>query len=201
MDIFVDEPSSDAAALTYDTDVHVDARLSPSAENEDVLQAAARERAVEDEVQGKRTLLEFRRRLEDVKARVGVMEAKWCSKTHNHKALEPFPEVVRVVPAPSCDDADSDSSSKHVVRGGVGLGFESVSVSELPSSMFLVGLGVCTVVLHVVLKRGVGRSLHLNSCLNYCYFDDGNYASSIRCTYRRRSGRSIIMITKAARRN
>ena len=66
---------------------------------------------MEDEVQGKRTLLEFRRRLEDVKARVGVMEAKWCSKTHNHKALEPFPEVVRVVPAPSCDDADSDSSS------------------------------------------------------------------------------------------
>ena len=168
--------------------------------DEDVQQAEeARERAPEEEVQGTRTLLaDFRHRLEDVEARVGVMEAKWCSKIHNDSAVEAFPEVIRVVPAPSCDGANSDSSSKHVVRGGVGLGFESVSVSELPSSMFLVGLGVCTVVLHVVLKRGVGRSLHLNSCLNYCYFDDGNYASSIRCTYRRRSGRSIIMITKAA---
>ena len=55
LDIFVDEPSSDAAALTYDAGVQVDARLSPLAENEDVLQAAARVRAVEDEVQGKRT--------------------------------------------------------------------------------------------------------------------------------------------------
>ena len=92
LDIFVDEPSSDAAALTYDAGVQVDARLSPLAENEDVLQAAARERAVEDEVQGKRTLLEeFRRRLEDVKARVGIMEAKWCSKTHNHRASSRFP--------------------------------------------------------------------------------------------------------------
>ena len=148
VDIFVDEPSSDAAALTYDAGVQVDARLSPPAENEDVLQAAARVRAVADEVQGKRTLL----------------EAKWCSKTHNHKALEPFPEVVCVVPAPSCDDADSDSSSKLVVRGGVSLGLESVSVSELPSYVFLVGLGLCMVVLQVVLKRGAGR---LNFCLNY----------------------------------
>ena len=149
-----------------------------------MLQAAARERAVEDEVQGKRRLLEeFRRRLEDVEARVGVMEAQWCSKTQSDKAVEALREVIHVVPVSSCDDANLDSSSKHVVRGGVGLGFELVSVSELPSYVFLVGLGVCTVVLQVVLKRGVGHSLRLNSCLNYCYFDDGNYASSIQYTY------------------
>ena len=183
MDIFAEEPFSDAAALTSDAGMQVDACPSPPAENEDV-QAAARERVLEDEVRRTRTLLEdFRRRLEDVEARVGVVVAKWCSKTHNDKAVEALPEVICVVPAPSCDDADSDSSSKRaVVHGGVDLGPESVS--ELPSYVLLVGLGVCMVVLQVVLKRVAGRSLRLNACLNYCYADDGNDAYSIQYTYR-----------------
>ena len=212
MDIFADEPSSSAAVLTSDVGVQVDACPSPPAENDEDLQQAeeeAKERALEEEVRETRTLLEeFRRRLEDIEARVGVMEAQqeWSSnKTHNDKAVEAaIPEVIRVVPhaAPNCDDDDDSSSERTVVRGGggggVGLGPESVS--EIPSYVFLVGLGMYTVVLQVVLKRGAGRSLRLNSCLNYCYYDDGNYASSIQCTYRRRSGRSIIMITKATRR-
>ena len=87
------------------------------------------------------------------------------------------------MPAPSCDDAESDSSSKRaVVHGGVDLGPESVS--ELPSYVLLVGLGVCMVVLQVVLKRVAGRSLRLNACLNYCYADDGNDAYYIQYTYR-----------------
>ena len=85
------------------------------------------------------------------------------------------------------------------VHGGVDLGPESVS--ELPSYVLLVGLGVCMVVLQVVLKRVAGRSLRLNACLNYCYDDDGNDAYSIQYTYRRGSGRSIIMMTKGASSN
>ena len=170
VDIFADEPSS---ALTSDAGVQVDASPSPPAENdEDVQQAEeARERALEEEVRETRTLLEeFRRRLEDVEARVGVMEAQQQqrssskNKTHNDKAVEAaIPEVIRVVPhaAPNCDDDDDSSSERAVVRGGggggVGLGPESVS--EIPSYVFLVGLGVCTVVLQVVLKRVAGRSL------------------------------------------
>ena len=172
VDIFADEPSSSAAALTSDAGVQVDAYpRSPPAENdEDVQQVEeeARERALEEEVRETRTLLEeFRRRLEDVEARVGVMEAQQQqrssskNKTHNDKAVEAaIPEVIRVVPhaAPSCDDDDDSSSERAVVRGGgVGLGPESVS--EIPSYVFLVGLGVCTVVLQVVLKRVAGRSL------------------------------------------
>ncbi|KAN0123699.1 hypothetical protein V8E53_015879, partial [Lactarius tabidus] len=118
-----------------------------------------RERALEDEVRGTRTLLEeFRRRLEDVEARVGVMEAKWCAaapKSRNDKAVEAFfDDPTVILPDASCDDTDSERS---VVRGGVGLGPESVS--ELPSYVFLVGLGVCTLVLQLVLKRVAGRSL------------------------------------------
>ena len=147
VDIFVDEPSSDAAALTYDTGVHVDARLSPPAENEDVLQAAARERAVEDEVQGKRRLLEeFRRRLEDVEARVGVMEAQ----IQSDKAVEALREAIRVVPAPSCDDANLDSSSERTVvrRGGR---------CRCRSSRRKLCVSCWTGCVYVVLKRVAGR--------------------------------------------
>ena len=56
MDIFAEEPS-DAAALTSDAGMQVDACPSPPAENEDV-QAAARESVLEDEGRGMRTLLE-----------------------------------------------------------------------------------------------------------------------------------------------
>ena len=170
VDIFADEPSS---VLTSDAGVQVDASPSPPAENdEDVQQAEeAKERALEEEVRETRTLLEeFRRRLEDVEARVGVMEAQQQqrssskNKTHNDKAVEAaIPEVIRVVPhaAPNCDDDDSssDSSEGAVVRGGGGVGLGPDSVSEIPSYVFLVGLGVCTVVLQVVLKRVAGRSL------------------------------------------
>ena len=62
MDIFAEEPFSDAAALTSDAGMQVDACPSPPAENEDV-QAAARERVLEDDVRRTRTLLEDFRRL------------------------------------------------------------------------------------------------------------------------------------------
>jgi hypothetical protein len=158
VDIFADEPSD---APTAEAGVQVDEIEDGQAVDAEL---EKRERALEDEVRGTRTLLEeFRRRLEDVEARVGVMEAKWSAaapKSRNDKAVEaffddptPLPEVI--LPDASCDD-DTDSE-RSVVRGGVGLGPESVS--ELPSYVFLVGLGVCTVVLQLVLKRVAGRSL------------------------------------------
>lgn len=202
------------SALTVCVGVQVDARppaeiedgraVEAEAEAEAEAELEARERALEDEVCGTRTLLEeFRRRLEEVEAGVGAMEAEWRAKeeqlarevqvqqlalnTHNDKAVEAvpeepcaapeffdptpalpqsLPEVIPVPPTPteetsassdaSCVDDDSDSE-RGVVPRAVGLGPEGVS--DLPSYVFLVGLGVCTVVLQVVLKRVAGRSL------------------------------------------
>jgi hypothetical protein len=80
--------------------------------------------------------------------------------------LQSLPEVILVPPTPSeetsassdasCAREDADSE-RSVFRRAVGLGPETVS--DLPSYVFLVGLGVCTVVLQVVLKRVAGRSL------------------------------------------
>ena len=161
VDIFADDPSPSFGLTCSDAGVQVDALEN----DEDVQQA---ERALEEEVRGTRSLLEeFRRRLEDVEARVGVLEAQqqWSSSsvTHNDKAVEALPEVIRVVPPPPCDNDDdedgSSSSERAVVRGAGGVGLVPESVLEIPSYVFLVGLGVCTVVLQVVLKRVAGRSL------------------------------------------
>ena len=54
-------------------------------------------------------------------------------------------------------DAGGAYADGPVVRRVVDLG--PTTVSDLPSYVFLVGLGVCTVVLQVVLKRVAGRSL------------------------------------------
>lgn len=190
-------------ALTANVGVQVDAH--PPAEIEDGRAAEAeleaRERALEDEVRGTRALLEeFRRRLEKVEARVGVMEVEWrrakeeqlareaqvALNTHSDKAVEtvpapgfsddfappppPLPQSLpeeipgSVTPAEeilasssSSSEGDDADSERGVVRRAVGLGPETVS--DLPSYVFLVGLGVCTVVLQVVLKRVAGRSL------------------------------------------
>ena len=76
--------------------------------------------------------------------------------------VQPLPTVILVPPTPTeetsgssdagCSDADSERS---VLRRAV----SPETVSDLPSYVFLVGLGVCTVVLQVVLKRVAGRSL------------------------------------------
>jgi hypothetical protein len=85
---------------------------------------------------------------------VKTLRRAWASR--NDKAVEEFfddptPLSEVILPDASCGDTDSERS---VVRGGVGLGPESVS--ELPSYVFLVGLGVC---MQVVLKRVARRSL------------------------------------------
>ncbi|KAH9164676.1 hypothetical protein EDB89DRAFT_2015651 [Lactarius sanguifluus] len=166
---------------------NVEVDTSPPVEIEDGREAEedaeleAKERALEDEVRGTRGLLEeFRRRLEQVEARVGVMEAEWRAKeeqqgvainTHNDKAVETVPEeptppsLLEVIPVPTeeistssdasyAGDDDTDSE-RGVARPTCGLGPETVS--DLPSFVLLVGLGVCTVVLRVVLKRVAGR--------------------------------------------
>ncbi|KAH9063557.1 hypothetical protein EDB87DRAFT_1602270 [Lactarius vividus] len=150
-------------------------------EAEEDAELEAKERALEDEVRGTRGLLEeFRRRLEEVETRVGVMEAEWRAKeeqqqqrvalnTHNDKAVEAVPEEPTpprsLIPVPteeilassesSCASDDDMDSGRGVVRPTFGLGPETVS--DLPSFVLLVGLGVCTVVLRVVLKRVAGR--------------------------------------------
>ncbi|KAI9454783.1 hypothetical protein BJY52DRAFT_1283141 [Lactarius psammicola] len=202
VDIFADPVDVDPlSAATANAGVQVDARRPAEIEDgravEEEAEAGAeaeleaRERALEDEMRGTRALLEeFRRRLEEVEARVGAMEQQQqqALNTHNDKAIEAvpeepcvapeffddpapslpllLPEAITVPPTPtdetsassdvSCtgDDADSERS---VVSRPVGLGPETVS--DLPSYVFLVGLGVCTVVLQVVLKRVAGRSL------------------------------------------
>ena len=202
VDIFADSVDLDPSpALTADAGVQVDAGPTTAIEDgraADVdAELQAKERALEDEVHGTRALLEeFRRRLEEVEARVGVMEVEWRTKeerqlqqqqqqrvsldTHHDKEVEAseffddptpplplsLPGVFTVPPTPtaetsassdaSCASDDADSE-RGVVRRGVGLGPETVS--DLPSYVLLVGLGVCTVVLQVVLKRVVGRSL------------------------------------------
>ncbi|KAF8274617.1 hypothetical protein EI94DRAFT_1695765 [Lactarius quietus] len=180
------DPSS---ALTADAGVQateMEDRRAAEAEAEAEAELEAKERALLDEVRGAHVLLEeLKRRLEEVETRVGTMEAEWRAKeerpqatlkTHSDKAVEaseffhdptppPLPEVIPVPPTPtdetpvssdaSCaSDADSESG---VVSRAVGLVPETVS--DLPSYVFLVGLGVCTVVLQVVLKRVAGRSL------------------------------------------
>ena len=174
VDIFADDIDNSRV----DVEVQVDARTQDDVRAEAELEA--KERALEDEVCRTRTLLEeFRRRLEMVEARVGALETEWRAKEertsaaqHNDKAVEAalplsLPEVV-APPTPSettsssslaSSDVHDTVSERGVVSPGVGLGGPPEAVSDLPSYVFLVGLGVCTVVLQVVLKRVAGRSL------------------------------------------
>ncbi|KAH9050368.1 hypothetical protein EDB83DRAFT_2226665 [Lactarius deliciosus] len=187
VDIFsqlgIDTFSEPTADLEVDTSPPVEIEDGREAEEDAVLEA--KERALEDEMRGTRGLLEeFRRRLEEVEARVGVMEVEWRTKeeqqqrvalnTHNDRAVETITEeptppppqsLLEVIPVPTeemstssdasyAGDDDTDSE-RGVARPSFGLGPETVS--DLPSFVLLVGLGVCTVVLRVVLKRVAGR--------------------------------------------
>ncbi|KAN0126111.1 hypothetical protein V8E53_015363 [Lactarius tabidus] len=147
VDIFADEPSD---APTAEAGVQVD-----EIEDAQVAELEKREQALEDEVRGTRTLLEEFRVSDAVWRTSRLAWASWKPRLRNDKAAEaffddptPLPEVI--LPDASCDDADSERGDG-VVRGGVGLGPESVS--ELPSYVFLIGLGVC---MQVVLKRFAG---------------------------------------------
>ncbi|KAH8984370.1 hypothetical protein EDB86DRAFT_2963342 [Lactarius hatsudake] len=176
----VDPFSEPTVNVEVDTGPPVEIEDEPEAEEDAELEA--KERALEDELRGTRDLLEeFRRRLEQVEARVGVMEAEWRAKeeqqqrvalnTHSDKAVDTVPEeptpppLLEVIPVPTeemstssdasyAGDDDTDSE-RGVARPTFGLGPETVS--DLPSFVLLVGLGVCTVVLRVVLKRVAGR--------------------------------------------
>ncbi|KAI0248493.1 hypothetical protein BJV78DRAFT_1235508 [Lactifluus subvellereus] len=187
-------------ALT-DAEVQADAHTETEASSE--ANPEEKERAMENEVRGTRSLLEeFRRRLEEVETRVGAMEVEWHAEVEQRmhaqtqqqqvqgtsamekdmydKAVEALPEeagamlqlsAVSIAPpaevlkegeeaerASEVEDctASTDTRSR-VTRRAVDLG--PTRVSDLPSYMLLVGLGVCAVVLQVVLKRVVGRSL------------------------------------------
>jgi len=176
-----------------------------------------KELALESKARDMRTLLdEFRRRLDDVEARVSAMEAErypveeqqadtshhqqsqaqedvpamaMAAKDTEDKAVEAIsneagmtPERNAVVvaevssssekeagrddvvvvetrdgPADLNTPLDGSGSVDGVVRHVVDLG--PATVAELPSYVLLVGLGVCTVVLQVMLKGVGGRSL------------------------------------------
>ena len=161
----------------------------------------AKELALENEVRGTRALLEeFRRRLEEVEARVSRMEAESAAaaaaaeeeeeeerqqlaqassktllvagkETHD-KAVEALPTKEEAVATldleRGAEAAAAAADEKEVVESGpaevvgavrhvVDLGPKTVS--DLPSYVLLVGLGVCAVVLQVVLKRIGGRTL------------------------------------------
>ncbi|KAI0248486.1 hypothetical protein BJV78DRAFT_1235435, partial [Lactifluus subvellereus] len=184
-----------------DAEVQVDAHAEPEASSEANLEE--KERAMENEVRGTRSLLEeFRRRLEEVEARVGAMEVKWHAEVEQRmhaqtqqrqvqgtpavvkdmydKAVEALPEeagaMLQLSAASTAPPAEvlkegeeaerasevedctaSTDAGSRVTRRAVDLG--PTRVSDLPSYVLLVGLGVCAVVLQVVLKRVAGRSL------------------------------------------
>ena len=168
----------------------VEAKVAPAE-----AEVEAKELALEGEVRDTRALLEeFKRRLEEVEARVSAMEAKSDSEdeqsthaspprqqeqqseaqgtcaaekdAHDNAVevagLEPEREPTALVEI-SVDegnagrDAGSLYADARVVRHVVDV--EPTTVSDLPSYVLLVGLGVCAVVLQVVLRRVGGRSL------------------------------------------
>jgi hypothetical protein len=145
---------------------------------------------------------EFKRRLEEVEARVSAMEADWHPPEEQHApisqqqqqqseaqeastdgkethddAVEALPKTAGVTTEPAEEPADerelgtnnavengvaepdavAESHVAPVRRGMVDLG--PTSMSDLPSYVLLVGLGICAVVLQVVFKRVGGRSL------------------------------------------
>ncbi|KAI0248502.1 hypothetical protein BJV78DRAFT_1235656 [Lactifluus subvellereus] len=182
-----------------DAEVQADAHAEAEASSEANLEE--KERAMENEVRGTRSLLEeFKRRLEEVETRVGAMEVKWHAEVEQRmhaqtqqrqvhgapavekdmydKAVEALPEgamlqLSAASTAPSAevlkegeeaeqaseveDGTASTDAGSRVTRRAVDLG--PTRVSDLPSYVLLVGLGVCAVVLQVVLKRVVRRSL------------------------------------------
>jgi hypothetical protein len=206
--VLTDTTSTPALAEAgVQADVHAETELVEEAKATAAAVEAeleAKELALEGEVQDTRVLLEaFRRRLEEVEARVSAMEAKSHpaedrqvqvspqqqqqqsqvqemsseEKDTHDKAVEAPSKKVGVVPERDptsaveisaderkvgrdhlgAQDAGVICADGRVVRHVVDL--EPTTVSDLPSYVLLVGLGVCAVVLQVVLKRVGGRSL------------------------------------------
>jgi hypothetical protein len=216
-DIFAETPETISTSAHAEAEVQAD--VPAEMELEEAATAAAveaelkvKELALEDEARTTRALIEeFKRRLEEVEARVSAMEADWHppeeqqapisqqqqqqqqseaqetstdDKDTHDDAVDALPKTVGVTPGPAekpADEkrdmevdaqnaveenggADPDSdvvAGRRVVapvrHGMVDLG--PTMMSDLPSYVLLVGLGVCAVVLQVVLKRVGGHSL------------------------------------------
>ena len=194
---------AEAASMPALVEAGVQAEVRAETELEEEVEATvvpveaeveAKELALEGEVRDTRALLEeFKRRLEEVEARVSAMEAKSDFEDeqsthasprqqeqqseaqgtsaaekdgHDEAAelagLEPEREPTTPVEIPvdegkAGQDAGSLYADARVVRHVVDV--EPTTVSDLPSYVLLVGLGVCAVVLQVVLRRVGSRSL------------------------------------------
>jgi len=215
-DIFAESPDTVSTPALAEAEVQADVCAEIDLEEEAAATVAleaeleAKELALESEARATRGLLEeFRRRLEEVEARVSAMEVEWhppeeqqapisqqpqqpqargtsTAETDTHdnaiearpKTADITPELDAVVAATAETSADERKVGGHkaVENGSADLGAHGAyaegrvvrqtmvdlgptTVSDLPSYVFLVGLGVCAVVLQVVLKRVGGRSL------------------------------------------
>ena len=164
------ETKEEAEATIAETEAEAEAELKAS------------ELALEGEMRCTRTMLEeFRRRLVEVESRVSSMEAEEKQRAQvspeipatakdtpdnavdaplsNKTGLisETDPSPTDATDADESQSQDKDNADEHVIRHVVDL--EPTTVSDLPSYLLLVGLGVCTVVFKVVLKRVWCRSL------------------------------------------
>ncbi|KAI0290259.1 hypothetical protein B0F90DRAFT_1672049 [Multifurca ochricompacta] len=89
-DIFAEPVDTASAPALADAEVQVDPYAEAEAEAEAKMEAEleAKERELENEVRDARALLEeFRRRLEQVEARVGAMEAEWRTSESEQQIL------------------------------------------------------------------------------------------------------------------
>ncbi|KAI0064936.1 hypothetical protein BV25DRAFT_1822709 [Artomyces pyxidatus] len=142
------------------------------------------ERRLEQDVRGTRELLEeFRHRLEEVETRVAEMEERerqQATAALSEQSEKAAADERLVEEKATTTDDFNDSYSKLVATNGeypvaaapsslVSRAFAYASpaehedgptnMSDLPSYVLLVGLGVCAVVFKVVLKRVAGRNL------------------------------------------
>jgi hypothetical protein len=170
-DIFADPGDTVPTPAQADAEIQADTYADAGAWTVDL----EKERVLEDEVRGTRSLLEeFKRRLEVVEERVGAMEAEWyateerlgqaqvqqqgspqrtsVTEDRHDKAVETVPgvEEERLSATKECA-TDAYAAVNHLARRVVDL--TPTTVSELPSYVLLVGFGVCAVVLQVVLKQ------------------------------------------------
>ena len=205
-DIFAEPSDAISTPALAEAEVQADVHAEIELEEEAAVAALeaeleAKELALEREARSTRALLEeFKRRLEDVEARVSAMGAEWhppqeqvarvlqlsraqdasTSEDTHDDAVETLPKTAGVTPehdvatpeVPVDDreveghraaekgsaDLGTPDAEGHVVRHTM-VDIGPTTVSDLPSYVFLVGLGVCAVVLQVVLKRVGSRSL------------------------------------------
>ena len=201
-DIFAEPADMASTPALADAEVQADADVEAEPSSEADLEE--QERAMENEVSATRSLLEeFRRRLEEVEARVGAMEVEWhaeeeprmqaqiqqrqaqgasaVEKDMYDKAVEALPEeasamlqlsatFVAPLAEAVAEEGEETEQASEAEDGTASTDAESrvpchavdlgpTTLSDLPSYVLLVGLGVCAVVLQVVLKRVAWRSL------------------------------------------